>query len=106
MDTGLLSGNKGEYTKLGDAIGKIPAPIPAASPVKVPEINTDIAGQLDQPEMNIPGDLDTSGITSQVSFRQLGQKSMNSPGHHGHGCLRESSSLLVGVMNFTFSFQV
>ncbi|XP_032758519.1 uncharacterized protein LOC116901046 [Rattus rattus] len=67
LDTGLLSGNKGEYTKLGDAIGKIPAPIPAASPVKVPEINTDIAGQLDQPEMNIPGDLDTSGITGQLS---------------------------------------
>lgn len=78
LDTGLLNDNGGEYINLGDASGKIPVSKTMSSPVKIPEINPDIVGELDQPEMKIPGDLDTSGIISQVSFGQLGQKSINS----------------------------
>ncbi|XP_052037680.1 uncharacterized protein LOC127684969 [Apodemus sylvaticus] len=72
-DTGLLNGNGGEYINLGGGSGELPASMTVASPVKVPEINPDIVGKLDQPEMKIPGNLDPSGIASQLSTPVLNQ---------------------------------
>ncbi|XP_031229582.1 uncharacterized protein LOC116092468 [Mastomys coucha] len=73
LDTGLLNDNGGEYINLGDASGNIPVSKTMSSPVKIPEINPDIVGELDQPEMKIPGDLDTSGIISQLPTPVLNQ---------------------------------
>ncbi|XP_034352614.1 uncharacterized protein LOC117704548 isoform X2 [Arvicanthis niloticus] len=73
LDTGFLNDDKGEYINLGDDSGKIPAPMTVTSPVKIPEINPDIVGKIVQPEMNITGDLDTNGITSQLPTPVLSQ---------------------------------
>ncbi|XP_021048459.1 uncharacterized protein LOC110318041 [Mus pahari] len=62
LGTGLLTDDGGESINLG-----------GASSVKVPEITPDIAGELGQPEMNIPRGLDTSDITSKLSPPVLNQ---------------------------------
>ena len=64
LDAGLVYDNGGEFIDLGDGSGTIPTSMTVTSP----EISTMSLGELNQPEMNIPGGLDTSGITSQVSF--------------------------------------
>uniref|UniRef100_A0A8C6HJC7 BPI fold containing family A, member 6 n=1 Tax=Mus spicilegus TaxID=10103 RepID=A0A8C6HJC7_MUSSI len=72
-DTGLVNDNGGESINLGDGSGTFPAFMTVTSPVEVPEITTVSVGELDQPEMNIPGGLDTSDITSQLPTSGLNQ---------------------------------
>lgn len=67
LNTGLLRDGEGEPIQLADDSGKLLASVTFSPPVKVPEVNQDIMGKLDQQDMNILDSLDTTGITSQVS---------------------------------------
>lgn len=80
LSTELLTDGKGEYIDLGASSEKL-APITIGSPIKVPEVNQDSVSELDNLKITVSDALDTSGITSQVSFGQLGQKSISSPGY-------------------------
>ncbi|XP_055462564.1 uncharacterized protein LOC129676258, partial [Psammomys obesus] len=70
-ESGIGNGdNDGLNTELlntdGDS-GKLLDSMTVTLPVSVPEDIQDTVGELDQPEMNIPGSLDTSDITSQLT---------------------------------------
>lgn len=80
LSTDLLTDGKSEYIDLG-ANSENLAPLTIASSVKVPEVNQDSVSELDNLKVTVSDSLDTSGITSQVSFGQLGQKSISSPGY-------------------------
>lgn len=85
LDTELLNGNEGEYTHMEDDSEKL-ASMAVTSAIKISEVNQDSVDKLNQLEMAASDSLDTSGIASQVSSGQLGQKSISSPGHYGHTC--------------------